>query len=286
MNPLSIPLSRHHNSQTDNMKTADQNDNNFDQNSAKWFWRYREITGMDENGNYTYGPWTKYRRTIANSYTEKKLNANETDSLIPDKRYEIEMALMVIDQSKKMVYWPYDNSVMGTGTGFEGYKAGWSDGKTTAKKDYSSSYTVGRSMIKFESDQRCIGSFENPVKAGANESVSDKYKYTIKQEGTNIMYGHYQGHCVARVQKFDGSTWIEDDISKWTIQEKSSILNIAKTTSVPGLYRISMMITNGGGRITQWNGDVWSPQYTVTNTGSYLLCGSNGKDGYVYMQVE
>lgn len=254
---------------------------------GKWFMRTREILGADANGNILYGPWTTYRRMLEGS-AHKKLNALETRSFIADKRYQLEMAFMAIDPNTRTVYWPYDASLTaaGSGTGFEGYTNHWDESKeSTPKEHYSSTYNIGRAYLGFVKDgvtYKSYGSLEAPVVLHPGES------FQIDITGFTINYGHFQQKCYARVQELVGNTWVEVGNKGWSIQDRSSFLAIRNIReSAKGTYRISFrVIDNAGADWTVWNGDIWNPSYDRLENTQFLLCGSNGTAGYLYIKIE
>ena len=256
-----------------------------DWNMGRWFMRVREILGEDASGNILYGPWSSYRRTKEGS-SAKKLNAEETRSFLPDKRYQLEMAFMAVNQNTKTIYWPYDNSLFEAGTGFESYNKAWStDTPQTAKAVYSSTYNIGRACITFKKDgtsYKCIGSLEDPVVLHAGGS------FQIDLDGYTIEYGHYQGKCYARVQELVGNTWVEVGNKGWSIQDRSSFFLIKDIQdSAKGTYRISFkVVDDSGADWTKFTGDMWNPVYTGYEDTEFLLCGSNGTAGYIYIRIE
>lgn len=257
-----------------------------DWNKTRWFMRVREIIGKDADGNILYGPWSEYRRMLEGSPDNKKLGAEETRSFIADKRYQLEMALITVDRDSQTIYWPYDDSLFEAGTGFESYKKGWSAGKAqTAKDVYSSTYNIGRACITFKKDgtsYKCIGSLDNPVVLHPGGS------FQIDLDGYTIEYGHYQGKCYARVQELVGNTWVEVGNKGWTIQDRSSFFLMKDIQdSAKGTYRVSFkVIDNGGAGWTEFTGTMWEPKYTRFQNTEYLLCGSNGTAGYIYIRIE
>lgn len=254
---------------------------------GKWFMRTREILGKDENGNILYGPWTTYRRLLENS-SAKKLNAMETRSLLADKRYQLQMAFMAIDPNTRTIYWPYDTSLSakGSGTGFEGYHNRWDEStQFTLEEAYSSIYNIGRAYVGFrvgDTYYNSYGSLDSPVVLHAGES------FQIDLWGSCLEYGHYQQKCYARVQELVGNTWVEVGNKGWSIQDRSSFFLIKDIkASAKGTYRISFkLVDNGSADWTVWNGDIWNPIYTPLENTEYLLCGSNGTRGYLYIRIE
>lgn len=254
---------------------------------GKWFMRSREILGKDSDGNILYGPWTTYRRLLENS-AYKKLNAVETRSFIADKRYQIQMAFMAIDPETQTIYWPYDASLSaeGSGTGFEGYHNNWDESTQHTSEDvYSSVYNIGRACVIFkvgDTYYKCYGSLDNPIVLHPGES------FQIDLSGYTIDYSHYQQKCYARVQELVGNTWVEVGNKGWSIQDRSSFLLIKDIQdSAKGTYRISFKdVDNEGADWTEWNGDIWNPVYDRYENTEYLLCGSNGTAGYLYIRIE
>ena len=101
-------------------------------------------------------------------------------------------------------------------------------------------------------------------------------------------YSHYQQKCYARVQELVGNTWVEVGNKGWSIQDRSSFLLIKDIQdSAKGTYRISFkVVDNEGADWTEWNGDIWNPLYDRYKNTEYLLCGSNGTKGYLYIRIE
>lgn len=281
---------------------------------AKWFWRIREILDVKEDGTLVYGPWTEYRRTLEGSMY-KKLNAMETRSLLPDKRYQIQMALMKIDKDSRTVYWPYDSSLVaaGSGTGFEGYSKGWSSDKPrTPEEVYSTTYNIGRSCYVFKKDgvmYKSYGSVDNPI------VLHDGDNYQIDLDGYTVHQGHFQHMSVGRVQKLEDNTWkslgrvvVTEDGGRHIVdtgifkrdadgneigefQDKSSFLFIKNIDgNAKGIYRLSFKIHVDDQDVTRWTGpDLWTPKYETTDDlkgTEYLVCGSNGTAGYLYIKIE
>lgn len=268
---------------------------------AKWFWRIREILDVKEDGTLVCGPWTEYRRTLEGSMY-KKLNAMETRSLLPDKRYQIQMAFMKIDKDSRTVYWPYDSSLVaaGSGTGFEGYNKGWSsDKQRTPEEVYSTTYNIGRSCYVFKKDgvmYKSYGSVDNPVVLHNGED------YQIDLDGYTIHQGHFQHMSIGRVQKLQDNTWkslgrvngdnhIVDTGICENFQDKSSFILIKNVYgSAKGIYRLSFKIHVDDQDVTKWTGtDLWNPSYATTEDlkgSEYLVCGSNGTAGYLYIRIE
>ena len=129
---------------------------------------------------------------------------------------------------------------------------------------------------------KSYGSLESPVVLHPGES------FQIDITGFTINYGHYQQKCYARVQELIDNTWVEVGNKGWSIQDRSSFLAIRNIkSSAKGTYRISFKIVdNNGSDWTIWNGDIWNPSYTRFQNAQFLLCGSNGTAGYLYIKIE
>ena len=301
----------------DNPNTQNQNyerDMNLAyQNDCHWFWRVREITSI-EGKEMTFGEWTKYRKCKQDSRMDKKLNAEETRTLLPDKRYQVELALLCISKDNKTMYWPFDETVLANGTGFEGYKKGWDSNKTpTPKKEYAQTFNIGRASIAFKpgSGTKPPTGYEELVKVNiANNGVQylDCYKtygtfehplalkngdwFEVDLTGYAIESAHFQGNMLARVQKLENNTWVE--IGATSICEaiedrklRPLIKNIKGDAK--GTYRISFKIDTYD--IYHWDQNssdpVWDPQYRASSQSQqYLICGSNGTAGYIYIKIE
>lgn len=305
------------NEDPDNANTQNQNyerDMNLAyQNDCHWFWRVREITSIDGT-NMTFGEWTKYRKCQQNSRMDKKLNAEETRTLCPDKRYQVELALLCISKDNKTLYWPYDSSVIANGTGFEGYRQGWDSSLApTPKEKYAQTFNIGRASLAFQpgTGTKDPTGFEEIVRVNvANNGVSylDCYKtygtlahplslkngdwFEVNLAGYALESGHYQSGMLARVQKLENNTWVEVGATSIceTIEDRKLrplIKNIKGNAK--GTYRISFKLDTYD--IYYWDqtspDPVWEPKYRQTaQSQQYLLCGSNGSAGYIYLTID
>lgn len=280
-----------------------------DQNLRHFFFRWRKVTGVDENKEYTYGEWSQYYATLDNSWTQIKLNANETKIFEPNGRYQCEFALMVVDKDKKIVYWPYVDSLFTSG--FEGYTAGWDSQKVTATPAEDYTYvdeTYGRSFITFADSSTytlkkyevkgtnetvyytTIGSQDDPMKVKKGDTLT-VYINNGNDGNINYRYGNFQDKCTGRAQKWTGSSWEEVDASwfggDWSKAGIGSTPVIRFTDSLDsGLYRLSVAEIRQG-TIKHKDG-LWSQAVETVGTenNEYPLCGSNGKAGYIYVNVE
>lgn len=282
------------------------------QNDCHWFWRVREITSID-GADMTFGPWTKYRKCKENSRTNKKLNAEETRTLQPDKRYQVELALLCISKNDKKMYWPYDPSVLSGGTGFEGYQQGWANKPVTPKNEYAQTFNIGRASIAFkpgtgtkeptgyeelvkvnisnnsvwfENCYKTYGTFEHPLLLKGGDW------FEVELAGYAIESSHYQHDTLARVQMLQGNTWVEIGATSIceTIEDRKSrplIKNIKGDAK--GTYRISFKVDTYDIYYwdeTSWD-PVWEPQYRQSaQKQQYLICGSNGTAGYIHIRIE
>ncbi len=183
----------------------DQNKNNL----RKWYMRVREVT-YDADGKEQYTPWSKYRRTIQNDYTNKKLNSEETRSFLPDKVYQIEMAQLCIDVDAEIIYWPYDKSLTDAGTGFEGYKTEWTSDKVTQPEDYRVVYQLGTAnfQIKVISDNQNAGdgTFANPfiIPRENGKQVGD-----VQFEGRAFDVAYFHDGFKPHLEHYENGKWVE-----------------------------------------------------------------------------
>ena len=107
---------------------------------------------------------------------------------------------------------------------------------------------------------------------------------------------------VGRVQKLQDNTWkslgrvngdnhIVDTGICENFQDKSSFILIKNVYgSAKGIYRLSFKIHIDDQDVTKWTGpDLWNPSYATTDDlkgSEYLVCGSNGTAGYLYIKIE
>lgn len=288
-------------------------------NGGHWFWRKREITNVivHEDGTQEtfYGPWEEYHLMWENSQY-KKINAVESRSLLCDKRYQIQMAYMVIDQGSRTVKWPHDSKLVAAGSdsGFAGYSTSWPSSESdTPESEYSVKYNIGRGTMTFAANSeypitfahygdavknwesetwndapvfyKSFGTLEEPVVLTSGKSLKvNVYGYALKSR-------YYQQISYARVQKLENNTWVSvkgTDICE-NIQDRSSFVYIknVKSDAEKGVYRISFRVTKQDtGFWTQWNGSIWNPQYPDMSNTNYLACGSNGASGYIYIEIQ
>lgn len=288
-------------------------------NGGHWFWRKREITNVivheDGTQETTYGPWEEYHYMWENS-DYKKINAVESRSLLCDKRYQIQMAYMKIDQGNRKVIWPHDSKLVAAGSdsGFAGYSMDWpSTEADTPESEYSVKYNIGRGSMTFAANPeypitfahygdavknwesetwneapvfyKSFGTLEEPVALQSGGSLKvNVYGYALKSR-------YYQQISYARLQKLENNTWVSvnpTDICE-NIQDRSSFVFIknVKSDAKKGIYRISFRVTKeGSGFWSKWNGSIWEPQYPDMSNTNYLACGSNGASGYIYIEIK
>lgn len=288
-------------------------DKPYNRNGGRWFWRKREIldvvTKEDGSKDIAYGPWEAYHLMKEGS-SYKKLNAEELWTLLNDKRYQIQMAYMNIDQGSRTVYWPHDSKLIASGSdsGFAGFNKGWSSSDETPESEYSVTYNIGRGSMTFnvnseypvafahygdkvvndtnnQESYKSFGTLEEPVVLQRGSSFKvNVYAYALKAS-------HYYRTLIARVQKLENNTWVaisDTDICE-DIQDKSEFVYIKniKQDAAKGIYRISFkLVEPNNSDWAVWNGDIWNPIYNrLTNT-SFLACGSNGTAGYVYIEIK
>lgn len=290
-----------------NLSTAASNSNNtIDYNKGHWYWRFREITGQSSNGELTYGEWTQYYKMVNNSPSVKKINGEgrEATVLLPDKRYQIELALMVLDNGKLM--WPKDKSLLNTeGNGFEDYTQGWSDSdKETPKDDYRSRYNIPRACITYSNpsdyngslynytvnnEGKCVGSMSDPVVVSADSSK--QLKVNLEENGYAIKSTYFQGSIDVRIQEYTESGWqlVSDSIkNNLDMQQHSQFVLIKNFSDLNkgSIYRLSFE-ADSNDRWCTVSGTLMNPVYNNIGKGQkYLLCGSNGTAGYIYFTVK
>ena len=261
-------------------------DDGIDQNNLRWFMRVREVF-YDENGNKSYGAWSAYRKTIENSKDAKKLNATETASFLPDRGYQIEMALMAVKDNK--VLWPYNDSVIESGSGFV---KGWTNGKTTPKEDYRTVYEIGLPHVSFIDPKNTspqdqsetldnYGSVENPIEMHKGDTIGN---ITLYDKGKVIEMGHFQNALVARLEKqiLPEGTWQECSMpSGMNIEDHKlgPVIKYDQNNNIPaGIYRISFKLENSSGWY-EWNGSKYE---SVSGINARLYDGTNG---YIYIKI-
>lgn len=276
-----------------------------DQNSLKWFMRVREVKYV--NGERVCGEWSTYRRTIEDSKDAKKLNARETASFLPDKGYEIEMALMSIDKDKKIINWPYDESLNDEGTGFEEFSLGWTDSKVTDERDYKSRYEIGPVELQLKDDNGKSETYLNNLGSKDNPKVlhkGDENTIRVSLQGTAIELGHFQDALRARIEMLkdeDKDIWEEIAVpSGMSIQGGGLTLPIKydqNYTITPGTYRISFDLADSS-NWTQWKGRdyIFTPFVPAdTNANKSEISGYenikysyplyDGTNGYIYIKI-
>lgn len=284
-----------------------------------WFWRKREIldiiTKEDGSQDIVYGPWEAFHKTQEESGYNKRLNAEELQTLVNDKRYQIQMAYMNIDQYSQTVYWPHDSSLIAAGSdsGFAGYRQGWSSSEgTTALSEYCVTYNIGRGCMTFNVDSqyshiafahygdevtnydngqpyatsyKTVGTVDQPVVLKPGESFKvNAYGYALKSS-------NYFRTAEVRVQRLQNNTWVmvdDEDICQGIPDHQSFInINRIKSSATKGIYRISYRLYEAGESDWRvWDGNIWNPKYPRLSNISYLVCGSNGAAGYVYIEIQ
>lgn len=291
----------------DNLRSAANSSNNkIDFNKGHWYWRFREITGQNSKGELTYGNWTQYYKMVNNSPSVKKIDAagSEATVLLPDKRYQIELAMMVLDNGKLM--WPKDKSLLNTeGNGLEDYEQGWDDSdKETPKDDYRSRYNIPRSSITFSTlsdysgslynytvsnEGKCVGSMSKPITVSADSSK--QFKVNLQEDGYAIKSTYFQNSSNVRIQEYTESGWqlVSDSIiNNLDMQQHSQFVLIKNFSGLNkgSIYRLSFE-ADSGDRWCTISGTIMNPVYNrIGNSQKYLLCGSNGTAGYIYFKVE
>ncbi len=112
-----------------------------------WYMRYRE------QGSTV---WSPYYRTVENG-SEPKFNTSETKLWEPNKGYEFQIILAVVDETNKKLLWPYDASLL-TEPGFQNYygptfSAGWDPSETPMiVNQYGGTFDLPKSEMMFVDD--------------------------------------------------------------------------------------------------------------------------------------
>lgn len=285
-------------------KEASKTGVNYD--NAKWFWRFREITNViiheDGTSEPVYGPWTRYTWMSEHSRNNKAIDGPETWALHPDKRYQIQIALIAVDKNTQTIYWPYDDAIRAAGTGFENYHKGWSSTTTTPVEEYSDIFNLGRGCISFKLDganvdtygkatltengeqtYKSYGTLENPVILHNGENL------TVNLYADSLKISHHYQWMKGRVQKLSNNTWVEVDqrticINR-DIQFKDNLIITDVKDTNKGIYRISYREYDAEWADIDFS-NIWDPIYNRLRYTDYLLCGSNGTAGYVYFEIK
>lgn len=255
-----------------------------------WFYRIREKDG---------GAWSEYR-VMAEGGSAKKLNAQESKRFLPDRDYELEVIMTIINKDSKTIYWPKDTSLFDAGTGFDGFNKGWSDSAVTPRSEYSSTYDVSRVQVAFRGNPYYgvadgAKSFGSPPDnwielGGRGEEVIVEY-----DAFNSIEFGHYQNHFKVYVEKWIGSSssWVPwESRDGWSLQTGASIRikndegSDQMNWEGKGIYRLGIYIDKDAEFVDINSGEGVFGQGThrIPVTNDYMLCDPVSKTGYIYVK--
>lgn len=261
------------------------NNNNHGDGGAQytWFWRYRE---MYDNG--TYGAWSEYRMTKEGG-NEKKINAEETMCLAPDKAYELEYISAVVNKNTKVMYYPYDSDLLaaGSGTGFESFSKGWTSTTEMDPAEYASRYQIGRARMKFNTTNaewgvtagdRTIGSQASPVRLDKNDW------FEVTMEADCLSYGDFNGKFTWYMEKLEGGVWVPATKNGFDCDDRTKLLiKGIQDTTPSATYRFKSYIDDYV--LKEMAGDVMNPQYTDVSIQDYDMYNEATDEGMVYIQI-
>ena len=172
----------------------------------RYFWRYREI-----NADGTRGAWAPYRRIMDNSGSAYKVCGDETRALRPDKPYELEFIVAVVDATNKVLYYPFSDSLL-EADGFTTFTKGWSGAVSTEADVYAKRYLVGATQLKFQVGtdaswnpiyQYGLGTAANPIHVYTGTELN------FPMTADFMYYGDTQADYGLIVEELDGSgNWV------------------------------------------------------------------------------
>lgn len=267
------------------MSIRDNNNKGNGSAQYNWFFRYRV-----KNDDGSFGTWSEYRMTREGG-TEKKLNAEETYCLLPDKAYEIEYISAVTDKNTKKLYWPHDASLLASGTGFDGYTKGWDPTDApTLEAEYKTSYIVEAVQISFKENTTFgisegatgIGSPSSPLLMSSSGVTYPNWLEIYLKADSGLEFGHFQNQFNYIIEKWNGTSWESSGASGWSLQKGDKILinNIQSSTS--GTYRLKMIMENYVAKQTA--GTLMEPQYPNLPSATYHLYDESTGKGIVYVK--
>ncbi|MCM1118752.1 MAG: type II secretion system GspH family protein [bacterium] len=263
-------------------------DNGLQDYSAqpRWFYRIREKGGS--------GEWSSFKQMTEEGST-KKLNEWESQRFLPDRSYEMEIIIAVVNQDSKILYWPKDESIMSGGTGFETFRKGWTDG-TTPKSDYSSVFDVPKVQMTFSGNAAygvldgsvSFGSYSHPISLNSNGD-----SLVVELTDTNFTafkLGTYQNDIITYIEKWNGSSWVPSSANGWDVQQ-GRIITITNRmqphndSSQRGLYRLGVCIKREATFYEMNTNDVFDQSYHTASypAEDYRLCDPTTGAGYIYV---
>ena len=258
-------------------------------NNGKWFWCATDKTTNEEFG---------WRKCVGSNYTEMRLTGPETLTFLPSHEYKIELGLFIFEESNGMgdLCWPHSQEIANQ------------IGRGLSKKEYSSegysvTYDLGKSFVKYKDGQNEIDNYYS-----ADAPYKTNGKSNIEVGIMNIANDYHYGNLKAvldGVEKFNGSTWekVNNLVSSVDYQDKSDSLKFFPNAfdKLEGGVTYRAFLSMDGSNITEWNKDVWNPQYNTVSesrleplySGTYVkqADGSfvyirDGKKGYVYFTID
>ena len=268
---------------------ASQNTNPFfnkHSSQQRWFYRMREITGSG------YGAWSEYR-VCQEQGSAKKLNANETYRMEPDKAYQIEFINVVYDSSSKTLYYPIADELLNCNNGFQDYTAGWTGLGLTATQDYASQYNVG--AVELTMDATLTGgsetkTFSDAVNIGTKDDpivMTSGYELVANLTTTFMHLGNEQAKFTLVAEKWNESTnaWESSSISSQSESTFFKVNNVQNSST--GLYRLKMEIKDWSVRdISTSLLDTNNPvKFTQTYPLYQEATGDVAEKGFVYIKV-
>lgn len=251
-----------------------------------WFYRIREKDGS--------GEWSSFK-IMTEAGSTKKLNEWESQRFLPDRSYELEIIIAVVNRDSKILYWPKDESLLSSGTGFETFRKGWTDG-VTPKSEYSSTFDVPKVQLAFSENAAygvvdgsvSFGSYSHPISLNSNgDSV------TVELTDTNFTafkLGTYQNDVKTCIEKWNGSSWVASSANGWDVQNGRLIVITNRMqphndSSQRGLYRVGVCIKREATFYEMNNNDVFDQSYHAFAypAEDYRLCDPTTGAGYIYV---
>lgn len=250
-----------------------------------WFYRIREKT--------TGSSWSEFRQ-MQEGGSAKKLNSDESKRFLPDRSYEMEIIITVINRDSKILYWPKDSSLLADGTGFEGFSQGWSEG-VTSKTEYSTIFDVSKVQLAFKGNETfnipdgsvSFGSSTNPIKLDTKGQ-----EFIVEMASFNSMNAErYQNNLKVYIEKWDGSSWQPSGENGWHVQPGFPQIRITNQTGPnegdpagKGLYRLGIYIDKNADFRDIGTGGIFDQNLVgISSTNDYTLCDPISGAGYIYV---
>lgn len=272
-----------------NADTSQNTNPFFNKHSSqqRWFYRMREITSSG------YEAWSEYRICQENG-SAKKLNANETYRMEPDKAYQIEFINVVYDSLSKTLYYPIADELLNCNNGFQGYTAGWTGLGLTATQNYASQYNVGAVELTMDMTLTVSGtttqSMNDVMNIGTKDSpieMTSGYELVANLTTTFMHLGNEQAKFTLVAEKWNESTnaWEASSISSQSESTFFKINNVQNSST--GLYRLKMEIKDWSVRnISTSLLDTNNPvKFMQTYPLYHEATGDMTEKGFVYIKV-